>query len=312
MLPSQHGTATRDQRVLGRWLVFLAALFWGTTATLARSVFRDHGVPALTVVELRLVIASSLLFVWLMVRNRAALRIERRDIGYFLVLGLAGVAAVQGSYYYAIAKLGVGLAILLQYLAPALIVLWEWIRGKTPTLATGFSVVLAVAGTALLVQGVDLRMLDASPLDWAVGLSSSVIFAFYVLYSKRGLTRYAPETVLFYTFAIAATCWAVVTPPWRIVGAGYPADVWWRFLLLGVFSTLVPFRCFYAGLRRLPAAEAGVIATSEPVVAIVAAAVFLGETLRAPQLVGAFAVIVAAVLATRGHPEAAEASVERG
>lgn len=301
-----------DQRALGRWLVFLATVFWGTTATLARSVFRDHGVSALAVVELRLLIAAGLLFAWLALRDRAALRVERRDFGYFLTLGLAGVAAVQGSYYYSIAKLGVGLAILLQYLAPALIVLWEWVRGKRPTWATGLSVVLAVGGTALLVQGVDPRALNASALDWAIGLSSAFIFAFYVLYSKRGLTRYQPETVLFYTFVIAATFWAVITPPWRIATAGYPADVWWRFALLGVFSTLVPFRCFYAGLKRLPAAEAGVIATSEPVVAIAAAAMFLGESLRAGQLVGAAAVIAAAVLATRGHPEAAEASVERG
>ena len=301
-----------DQRVLGRWLVLLATVFWGTTATLARAVFRDDAVPASTVVELRLVIAASLLFVWLAVRNRSALRVERRDIGYFFILGLAGVAAVQGTYYHSIAKLGVGLAILLQYLAPALIVLWEWLRGRRPTPATAASVLLAVGGTALLVNGVDARALAASPLDWAVGLSSAVIFAFYVLYSKRGLSRYAPETVLVYTFAIAAMFWAVVTPPWRIVAAAYPAEVWWRFALLGVFSTLVPFRCFYAGLRRLPAAEASVIATAEPVVAIAAAALFLGETLRASQLLGAAAVIVAAVLATRGRPETAEASVERG
>ena len=303
--------AAGDPRVLGRWLVFLATVFWGTTATLARSVFRDHGVPALAVVELRLLIAASLLFVWLGIGNRAALRVEKRDLGYLLVLGLAGVAAVQGTYYYSIARLGVGLAILLQYLAPALLVLWEWVRGKPPTLGTGLAVVLAVGGTALLVQGVDTHTLQASALDWAIGLSSAVIFAFYVLYSKRGLARYAPETVLLYTFAIAAAFWAVVTPPWKIVSAGYPAEVWWRFALLGVFSTLVPFRCFYAGLRRLPAVEAGVIATSEPVVAIFAAAIFLGETLRPTQLLGAVAVIAGALLATRG-PEAAEAGVERG
>lgn len=301
----------RDERVLGRWLVLLAAVFWGSTATLARSVFRDHGVPALTVVELRLVIAATLLLAWLALRNRAALRIQTRDIGYFLVLGLFGVAAVQGTYYFSIARLGVGLAILLQYVAPSLIVLWDLARGRRPSTATALSVVLALGGTALLVNGVDPRSIDASPLDWAIGVSSSVIFAFYVLYSKRGLARYSPETVLFYTFAVAAVFWACVTPPWRIVAAGYPAQLWWRFLLLGIFSTLVPFRCFYAGLRRLPAAEAGVIATSEPVVAIVAAALFLGETLRPIQLVGAGMVIVAALLASRAHPEAVEATVER-
>jgi threonine/homoserine efflux transporter RhtA len=98
----------RAQRALGRWLVFMATLCWGTTATLARSVFRDGGVPAQTVVELRLVIAAGLLLAWMLARNRGALRIERADRGALLVLGLFGVAAVQGTYYYSIAKLGVG------------------------------------------------------------------------------------------------------------------------------------------------------------------------------------------------------------
>jgi drug/metabolite transporter (DMT)-like permease len=96
------------------------------------------------------------------------------------------------------------------------------------------------------------------------------------------------------------------------VAAHYPATMWARFAMLGVFSTLVPFRFFYAGLKRLPAAEAGVIATAEPVVAIVSAFLFLGEGLRSGQMLGAALVIAAAVLASRGHPETAEAGVERG
>lgn len=304
-------TDSARQRIAGRWLVFLATVFWGTTATLARSVFRDHHVPPLAVVELRLTIAATLLFAWLVAGKRSALRLKREDIGYFIVLGLLGVAAVQGTYYYSISKLGVGLAILLQYLAPSLIVVWDMIRGRRPAPALVLAVFLALGGTALLVNGVDPRTLNARPLDWAIGLSSAAIFAFYVIYSKRGLARYAPETVLFYTFLIAAVFWACVVPPTTILAAHYPASLWIRFLLLGVFSTLVPFRCFYAGLRRLPATEAGVLATSEPVVAIVAAALFLGETLRAQQLIGAAMVIVASVLASRDHPETAEASVER-
>lgn len=302
----------RDQRALGRWLVFLATVCWGTTATLARSVFRDGGVPAQTVVELRLVIAASLLFAWLFWRQRAALRIERADRGAFVVLGLFGVAAVQGTYYYSIAKLGVGLAILLQYVAPSLIVVYEMARGKKPTPAMVAAVLLALAGTALLVSGVDRSSVHASAFDWFVGASCSVIFAFYVLASKRLVARYPPETVLVYTFSIAAIFWTCVTPPWRIVAAQYPASMWLSFVFLGVFSTLVPFRFFYAGLKRLPAAEAGVIATAEPVVAILSAFVFLGEGLKPGQMLGAALVIVAAVLASRGHPETVEAGVERG
>ena len=292
--------------------MFLATFFWGSTATLARSVFRDGGVPAQTAVELRLVIAASLLFAWLLARNRAALRVERSDRGAFVVLALFGVAAVQGTYYYSIAKLGVGLAILLQYVAPSLIVLWEMLRGKRPSPAMVIAVLLALAGTALLVSGVDRSSVHATPFEWCVGASSSVIFAFYVLASKRLVSRYAPETVLVYTFGIAAVFWACVTPPWRIIAAHYPASMWARFVMLGVFSTLVPFRCFYAGLKRLPAAEAGIIATAEPVVAIVSAFVVLGEGLKPGQMFGGAMVIVAAVLASRDHPETAEAGIERG
>jgi drug/metabolite transporter (DMT)-like permease len=206
----------------------------------------------------------------------------------------------------------VGLAILLQYVAPSLIVLWEMARGKRPSPPMIAAVLLALAGTALLVVGVDRSSVHASAFDWCVGVSSSVIFAFYVLASKKLVARYAPETVLVYTFAIAAVFWMCVTPPWRIVTAHYPASMWVRFAMLGVFSTLVPFRCFYSGLKRLPAAEAGVIATAEPVVAILSAFLVLGEGLRPGQMLGAVMVIVAAVLASRGHPETAEAGVERG
>jgi drug/metabolite transporter (DMT)-like permease len=315
--PDAHATATerkppgRDAAV-GRWLVFAATVLWASTATLARFVFRDRHVPPLTVVELRLTIAASLLLAFLAVRRPQALRIRVRDLAYFLTLGLFGVATVQGSYYYSISKLGVGLAILIQYLAPTLIVAFDLVRGRWVGWPMLGAVVLAFAGTAMLVGGVSSAALHARALYWAISFFSAFAFAFYILYSKRGLERYAPETVLFYTFSIAGIFWAIVTPPWTILAAGYPPDLWGIFVLLGVFSTLVPFGLFYLGLRRLPAAETSVIATSEPLVAIFAAALFLHERLGAVQFGGAALVLAAALLASRNAPQVTQAAAERG
>ena len=298
-------------RVRGRALVFAATVFWGTSATLARHVFRDRGVPPLTAVSLRLLIAVSLLGVWLAWRKPATLRVRRTDWGYFLILGLFGVAAVQGSYYYAIATLGVGLAILLQYVAPALIVGAEVLRGARVRAPEVVAVVVAIAGTALLVSGVD-RATHAIPLrGWLAGFGSALAFAFYIVYSKRGLARYAPETMLLYTFLVAAVFWGLVTPLPRILAAGYGGELWAAFLALGVFSTLVPFVCFYAGLRRLPPAQAGIVATLEPVVAVLSSALVLGEGLRALQWLGAALVLGAAVLAGIESPASVEAQAER-
>ncbi len=292
-----------SDRARGRALVFAAAFFWGTSATLARHVFRDLHVPALTVVELRLAFALALLLPWMLIRRRDALSVERRDVPYFLVLGTCGVAIMQGGYYYSISVFGVGLAILLQYLAPSLVMIWDWLRGGRVSAITLWAVGCAILGTALLVGGVDTSALRATPWQWAIGFSTSIVFAFYIVYSKRGLRRYAPETMLFWSFVVALVVWAVVTPPTRIAAAGYPPAAWWMFAGLGVFSTLAPFVCFYAGLRRLPATEAGVIATLEPVVAVVAAWAFLGEGLRPMQWGGAALVLAAAVLATRSPDE---------
>lgn len=305
-------TELARHRTAGRWFVFAATVLWASTATLARFMFHARAVDPLVVVELRLTIASVVLAAYLALFRRASLRIDPRDLPRFLLLGLLGVAAVQGSYYYSISKLGVGLAILIQYLAPALIVAFDLVRGKP----VGWTMILAVAsallGTLLLVGGVRVGQVEAAPLDWAISFYSAFAFAFYIMNSKQVLARYAPETVLLYTFVIAAVFWAFRNPPWVIAAAHYPAELWGLFVVLGLFSTLVPFTLFYLGLRRLPAAEAGVIATSEPLVAMITAAVFLGERLGPLQLVGAGFVLAAALLASRNKPEAAEAAVERG
>ena len=169
--------------------MFSATVFWALSATLARFVFRDRHVDSLVAVELRLAIATLLLFAILVVARRDLLRIRMADAPYFLVLGLLGVASVQATYYYSIAHLGVNLAILIQYLAPTLLVAFELVRGRWVGWSMIAAVACALAGTALLVGGIDTRALGAGPLQWAVGFSSALSFAFYVKFSKRGLER---------------------------------------------------------------------------------------------------------------------------
>lgn len=305
---TSSAAASSSSRARGRALVFTAALFWGTSATLVRFVFRDHHVPPPVAIELRLLIAVGLLGPWLAWRRPEALRVRREDWGYLLVLGLFGVAAVQGTYYFAIATLGVGLAILMQYVAPALIIGFLALRGHRVGARVVLAVVTAVVGTGLLVGGLGTSILHVPARGWIAGVGAAVSFAFYILYSKRGLARYAPETVLFYTFLIAALFWSLITPLPRILAEGYGPNLWWMFLALGTFSTLVPFACFNAGLRHLPAAEAGVLATMEPVVAVASAALFLGERLVGIQWIGAAMVLAAAVLSSLEAPSRDAAS----
>lgn len=298
-LPSGHAHGARR----GRWLVLAATFFWGTSATLARFMFRDRHVPPLTVVELRLAISVLFLAPWLLWRRRESLRVRRADWGYFLVLSVCGVAAIQCTYYYSVATLGVGLAILIQYLAPTLIVIYDSLRGVRIGALMLVALSAALGGTALLVGNVDPASIHARPFQWAISFASAFVFAFYIVFSKRALRRYPPMTVLLYTFAIAGAALSLVAPPWTIVAAGYDRDTWIMFGLLGVFSALVPFALFYAGLRHLRPAQAGILATLEPVVAVASSALLLGEGLMPLQWLGAGLVLTAATLASSQSEE---------
>lgn len=295
-------------RLRGRALILGATFFWAASATLARFAFRDLHLDPLVAVELRLAIATAVLWLVLRVARPSLLVVARRELGELAVLGLLGVAAMQACYFLSIARLGVSLAILLQYVAPGLLVALDLVRGERVHPATLGAVAASLAGTALLVGGVDLGASPASGWDWAIGALSPFTFAFYIHRSKRVLARLPAPTVLLYTFAVAAAGWALVVPPWAIARAGYGAAEWAVFATLGIFSTLVPFTLFSAGLRRLPSTETGVIATAEPLLVILFAAVVLDEHLRGAQLVGAALVVTAALLAAREKPEVGEAA----
>lgn len=282
----------------GRWLVLAATFFWGTSATLARYMFRERHVPPLSLVELRLAFSVLLLAPWLLWRRPQSLRIRREDWGYLVALSIFGVAAIQCSYYYSVAALGVGLAILIQYLAPSLIVLYDAARGTRIGPLMLVALAAALGGTALLVGNVSPTSIHARPLQWVISFSSAFCFAFYIVFSKRALRRYPPMTVLLYTFAIAGATLSLAAPPWKILAAGYDRGTWVLFAVLGVFSALVPFALFYAGLRHLRPAQAGILATLEPVVAVASSALLLGEGLLPLQWLGAGLVLTAATLAS--------------
>jgi drug/metabolite transporter (DMT)-like permease len=259
-----------------------------------------HDVPPLTVVELRLSISVVLLAMIFALFRRDLFRVQRGDILPLIVLGIGGIAAVQGSYYTNVRWVGVGLAILLQYLAPTLIVAYEaLVARRMPSRIELAALVSATLGVAMLVLADNGAIARANPRGVALGLASAVFFAFYILYAKSLLRRLPPWTVLFYGFLVAALFWMVFVPPSAIAAAHYSGATWALFLAIALSSALIPFGLFYAGLARLDASRAGVVALLEPIVAIGSSAWWLGEGLTLSQGAGAALILLGVGLATR-------------
>ncbi len=253
----------------------------------------QRDVPALVIVELRLMISVALLAVGFALLRPALFRIARGDVLPLLILGTVGIAAVQGTYYTNVGLVGVGLAILLQYLAPALVVAWEAIvRRRMPPRGRVLALLLATAGVALLVLADGAAVARANPLGVAIGLASAGFYAFYIVYSEGLVARLSPWTVLFYGFLVAGLFWMLFVPPWDIANARYDGAQWGVFVAIAMGSALVPFALFFAGLKRIGAARAGIVALLEPIVAIGSAALFLREGLSPAQGAGAVLILL--------------------
>lgn len=299
--------ASRDRALRGYFYIAAATFLWGIAATLGRGAFTGRFLPpGRTLQPIDPLILSQcrttfsfliLLPVLALRRGWAGLRVPGPDVRRLVVLGVLGVAASNYFYYLAIQKTNVATAIILQYFAPVLVLLYMVARGLQRATAERVSAVaLAVVGSALAIGlggGSGLRM---NGIGVAAAMLAAVSFSFYNIGGHTILARYDHWIVLLYTTLSASLFWLVVNPPWKIAAANYTSLEWGFLLLFAMVSALLPFSLYFAGLQYLEPTRAIVVSCLEPVFSIAIAALVLGEGVRAVQGLGIVLVLAAIVL----------------
>ena len=282
----------------GYLLVAAGAAMFALGGNLARYML-DDGVGALRLSQLRSAGSLVLLALGLGLVRPRLMRVRRADLPQLAFLGICGLALVHATYYAAIDRLEIGVALVIQYMAPFLLLVWLRFRhGRSIAPSLWGAVGLSIAGCALVVRAYDPGALDGLGVLYAA--AAACTFAIYMVASERSGHRYEPVTTLLWAFAFATLFWAVVQPWWAFPFS--KVDVW---LALGVIviGTLLPFICVVAALRHLPAPRAAVAATLEPVLAAVFAWWLHDEHLAAVQLVGGFVVLAAVVWVQSRRPD---------
>ena len=283
-------------------MVVGAACCWGLMAVLAKLLFRDRGVDPLVLVAIRAYLATVTLFVAAAILRPARLRIRPQDFRVAAVIGVVGFAANNFLYFEALHLTSVSTALLLQYQAPILVALYTAVV-KRQSLGGRIilALVLALLGCALVVRAYDYEVLRPNLLGVTAGVGTAFTFAFYMLVSRATLRTLDAWTLLAYAFFSASLFWSVVIPPWKILGQGFSLEIWAAFLGIAILGTVVPFGLFIGGLKFLPPTQAGIVSMLEPVVAAMAAYMFLGETLLPLQILGGGLVLVGVVMVQTGR-----------
>ncbi|MBO1337301.1 DMT family transporter [Streptomyces sp. VRA16 Mangrove soil] len=309
------GTAGRG---FGLGLALVSALAFGGSGVAAKPLI-EAGLDPLDVVWLR-VAGAALVMLPVAWRHRALVRERPVLLAGF---GLLAVAGVQACYFAAISRIPVGVALLIEYLAPALVLGWvRFVQRKPVSRAAALGVVLAVGGLACVVEIWSGLSFDA--LGLLLALAAACCQVGYFVLSDQGSDAADgavpdPLGVIAYGLLIGAVLLTVIARPWgmdRSVLAG-SADMngtavpaWLLLCWIVLLATVVAYVTGVVSVRRLSPQVAGVVACLEAVIATVLAWVLLGEHLSAPQLFGGAVVLVGAFIAQSSKASAPPADVE--
>jgi drug/metabolite transporter (DMT)-like permease len=309
LITPETTAAEADRRpLLGYAMVLTAATLWAVNGTVSK-VILTTGLSSLRLAEVRSTGAFVLLAAVLVLARPGSLRVTLRELPFLIVFGVCGLAFVQWFYFLAIHRLQIGIALIIQYLAPVLVAAWaRFVFHEQVRPRIWAALVLALTGLALVVE--IWRGVALNGIGVAASLGAACAFAFYILLAEHAVGRRESTSLLCYGLLFASVFWAVIQPWWSfprgVAGrnvslhgnlAGWHLPVWVLMAWVCIFGTIVPFALLVGALRHLAATRAAIVAMLEPVAGAVVAFAWLDESLGSLQLLGGAAVLAAIFLA---------------
>jgi drug/metabolite transporter (DMT)-like permease len=306
------------RRLIGVGLVLVSACAFGSGALFGKPAYAT-GIDWLILSSWRFLFGAAASWIWVFgsASRRHALRtLDRRAMVASLALGFLYLGN-SGTYYAGLETVDASLAALIVYIYPAIVAVLTLRVGQPLEGRRAWSALaLALVGVVLAVGGIDPDI--APPLIGLVLIvASPIIYSVWIVLAARlsgerraGETEPPPEGSVGDAIAAASALMMTATAfgYWCIsLGVGrpvlpgeIPVAAWPNLLGIGLVATFIAIQTFYAGTRRIGAAQASLLSTIEPIWTISIAALLLGESLRPIQLAGGALILIGVVVSQTG------------
>ena len=284
--------------IIGIILTLLGATLWGVSGTSVQFVGNFRNMNLEWLLTMRLITAGLLtvLYGWIRQGN-AIFNVFRnwRDTLGLVIFGVFGMALCQYTYFRSIVIAGAGIATVLQYLAPSMIIIYLLMRyGKRPSTGEIISVILALVGTICLMgnNGFSFESFRSDVLFW--GLLSAVGVAVYSVSPVRLLATYGTIPIVGFGMLLSGLVAAALFQQphsyatwdvWTVVGC-------FNVVFLG---TIVSFNAYLEGVKRIGAVLGSILSSIEPISAAFFGWALLGNQFNWVGILG-MAMIIATVI----------------
>ena len=287
----------QQSRFLGIILAILGASFWGLGGTVSDYLFKQQNIDINWYVTARLLISGFLLLTIFKILNpRQSIFIVFRNVTntiQLLIFSTLGMLLVQYAYMASINYGNAAIATLLQYIAPVYIILWFIIRKKeTFKLFDVIAILLTLTGTFLLLTNgsLDSLMVSSSSMIW--GIISGLSLAFYTIYASNLLSKFPAILVVGWAMLISGILMNFKAPIWQFTISQIDISVIFYLAFGIILGTAMAFFFFIKSLNYLSAKETTLFGTIEPLMAIVASALWLKVVFLPFQLLGIVLIII--------------------
>ena len=293
--------------VVGVTAVSFAAVMFGFNASSVKIILGTEISPE-QLVLFRATFTAVLAGIFLLLTNKKAFRVTKKELPVLIFYGIFGIALMQWSYSNAVSLLPISVALLIEYTAIVIVPLVSLLLFKEkvrPRLWFGIAAVLI--GLAIVSNVWDS---DLNPAGVAWAFMAAGCLSIYFLIGEHTQRKRDAMSTLFYTFAVAAVFWAIMNfiNPAKMIdinlvfNLGGNLDlismpVWAGLLWIGIMGSFIPMLLDYIALGNLSATAVGVIATAETVFATIFAWAWLNESMTTLEVIGGLIVVAGIILA---------------
>lgn len=286
-------------------LVLTAGICWGLIGVFTKAI-SALGFTEMQMLFVKGLLAAMLLFIITLCKDRSQLKLKDwKDIRYFIGTGICSFTFFSWSYMKAINLTSLGVAAVLLYTAPTFVMLFSILlfhekMTKTKGIVLAMTFLGCVLVTGLLEGGGTF-----TGQGILIGLASGVGYALYSIFGTYAIRAgYGSLTISFYTFLMAAVFMVFCVEPLAVIEQITAMGEWPLTIAFALLTTVVPYLCYTKGLSGLPASQASVTATIEPVVAAILGIAVFREGASAMKIAGIVLVLSSVVLMNRqGTPK---------
>jgi RarD protein len=282
----------------------VGAVCWGLIGLFITPLYA-HGFTAWDVVAIRGIFTFVILILLMAAFYRDQLRTRLKDHIFFAGAGIFSIAFFNFFYFEVFSQSSLSLAVTLLYTGPLFVTILSRLFFKEPlTIRKGWALALAITGCAFVVGLLPLGQEGIPMKTLLMGILSGFCYALYSIFSKPVTQRYSALTITTYTFLYTSIFMLLTSDIMKKMDQFQYVDVWMSALLLALVGTVAAFVLYTSGLKHLEASKASILATIEPIIAVVTGVLFLGEHLRGWQVLGIALVLYSAILVADGRSKA--------